>query len=83
MTPAQFIAWGEALFGSDWKAPLARALGLNRRSVIRYASGEREIPEFLEDELRDLARGQAMRAALRDAERAKAQVARLKEMAEG
>ena len=83
MNAEQFIKWGEALFGPDWKAPLARALGLNRRSVIRYASGEREIPEFLEDELRELARGQVMRAAIREAERAKAQVARLKEMAEG
>jgi hypothetical protein len=81
MTPAQFIAWGEALFGSDWKAPLARALGMNRRTIIRYAAGEREIPDDLLDELRVLARGQAMRAAIREEDRARAQVAKLKAMA--
>lgn len=81
MTPKEFTAWGEALFGSDWKAPLARALDMNRRTIIRYASGEREIPDWLEDDLRDLARGQAMRAATRKIERARADMARLKAMA--
>jgi hypothetical protein len=74
MTPKQLADWGEAITGTpDYKAPLARALGYNRKTVQRWAKGEWPIPPDLEEQLRDLAKGAAMRAALR-------QVTRLKEL---
>jgi hypothetical protein len=39
-TRPPIIQYGEALFGEQWKAPLARALGVNVRTVKRWAAGE-------------------------------------------
>ena len=43
MTSAELIgAIGAALFGSRYQQELAEALGVNRRTVSRWASGEDE-----------------------------------------
>ena len=39
MTPADLAAAGEALFGDRWKAPLARALDVQERTLERWADG--------------------------------------------
>lgn len=40
MTPADLRTVGEALYGERWQAPLADALGVNRRTVQRWAAGD-------------------------------------------
>ena len=76
MTPKQLADWGEAITGStDYKVPLAKMLGRNRKTIQRWAKGEWPIPAGTEEQLRDLAKGAAMRAALR-------QVTRLRALAE-
>lgn len=35
---------GTALYGADWKSPLARALGVTDRTVRRWATGASPIP---------------------------------------
>lgn len=35
---------GVYLFGGDWKSPLAAALGVNRRTVLRWVDGTSPIP---------------------------------------
>jgi|SRR6478735_2615794 hypothetical protein len=44
MTPAELIAAGELVYGSQWRTPLAKALGIDRRQIHAYKSGERQIP---------------------------------------
>lgn len=39
MSADEFVATGEALYGRRWKAPMARALGLDPATVWRYATG--------------------------------------------
>ena len=39
MSADEFVAAGEALYGKRWKAPMARALGLDPATVWRYATG--------------------------------------------
>ena len=56
MTPEQFSAAGEAIYGARWLSPLSRALGVNRRTVERWACGQNPVPERVADDLRDLLR---------------------------
>ncbi|SFE90173.1 hypothetical protein [Methylobacterium sp. yr596] len=44
MTPYLLAASGVALFGDEWRRPLAAALGVDPRLVQRWAAGQREIP---------------------------------------
>ena len=46
MTPAELKKAGEALYGPRWQTALARALGVNARTVRRWAYGDRRIPEL-------------------------------------
>ncbi len=47
-----FILVGEALYGEQWVSPLARDLNINRKSLQRYVSGEREAnPNLYKDML--------------------------------
>lgn len=40
---------GEAVYGSNWQSPLSRALGINDRTIRRYAAGTSNIgSEFSE-----------------------------------
>lgn len=54
MTPAFLERIGQAMYGSEWMAPLAHDLGNGTRTVARWFSGYSEIPEGLADELRHL-----------------------------
>lgn len=40
MTPEQLKEIGNLLYGERWQAPLARDLGVNVRTVARWATGE-------------------------------------------
>ena len=43
MTPAELIAAGELVYGSQWRKPLAEAVGYSRRMIWYYEFGERQI----------------------------------------
>ncbi len=51
MTPALLREVGEALDGPSWQTALAARLGVTVRTVQRWASGERGIPDGLAGEL--------------------------------
>ena len=58
MTPALLRAAGELLHGADvWKQPLAADLGINARTVHRWARGEFMIPPGIGPELARLLEG--------------------------
>ena len=38
-TDAILAAAGAALYGQSWRGPLARLLGINERTIYRYATG--------------------------------------------
>lgn len=38
---------GRAMYGDQWQSPLARALGINDRTVRRWASGESNVPQHM------------------------------------
>lgn len=46
ITPALFAQAGEALFGPEWKRPLAQLLGMNERTVFRIAKAAREGEDY-------------------------------------
>ena len=53
--PAGLKQAGEALFGEQWKSPLARALGVSgSRQMRQWMAGERLIPPDIWPELRRL-----------------------------
>ncbi|WP_238229487.1 hypothetical protein [Methylobacterium hispanicum] len=45
MRPDLLAAAGEALFGPEWRRPVAAALGVDARLVQRWAAGQRDIPD--------------------------------------
>ena len=51
MTPTLLREIGEALDGPSWQTPLAARLGVTVRTVQRWVSGERGIPDGLAGEL--------------------------------
>ncbi len=55
MTPAELIAAGELVYGSQWRKPLAEAVGYSRRMIWYYEFGERQIPEKVATCVRRLA----------------------------
>ena len=54
MTPDILARTGEALFGIDWKNPLAEALQVNSNTLRRWMNKGQEIPEGIADDLVDL-----------------------------
>lgn len=44
MTVADFRALGASLWGSQWQTAMSKALGVNPRTVRRWAAGDRAIP---------------------------------------
>jgi hypothetical protein len=71
MTPAELIAAGELVYGSQWRTPLAKALGIDRRQIYDYKSGERQIPREIALCIRRLANlgpvGSLVRSSIRRA----------------
>lgn len=47
MTPELLREVGESLYGRLWQSDLARALGVNDRTMRRWASGESSMPPGL------------------------------------
>lgn len=45
---------GTALFGDNWKAPMARDLGVNLRNFRRWADGENPVPDAMWPLIRSL-----------------------------
>lgn len=45
---------GEELLGEHWQPPLACILGLNLRTVQRWASGQNPVPHGIEQHVLDL-----------------------------
>lgn len=64
MTPQTFETAGRALFRDEWKAPLARALGNDERTIRRWAKGDAPIPPTVAAEIIELVRERI--AALED-----------------
>lgn len=48
---------GEALYGPRWQRELADALAVNERTMRRWLTGERHIPEHLSEDLLRLVQG--------------------------
>ena len=46
ITPALFAQAGEALFGAEWKRPLAELLSMNERTVFRIAKAARDGEDY-------------------------------------
>lgn len=51
MTPELLRRFGQSVYGSAWQSPLSRDLGVNDRTVRRWASGEWPIPARVWHEL--------------------------------
>jgi hypothetical protein len=47
---------GRALYGERWQSALATALGINIRTVRRWAAGQQEVPAAIRERLQALAR---------------------------
>ena len=45
MSANTFTLACRALWGSQWQSEAARALGISLSSVVRYANGERTVPQ--------------------------------------
>lgn len=52
MTNAELRALGLAVWGAEWQSPLARAMGVNKRTVARWAAGDTVVPESVSVEIR-------------------------------
>lgn len=58
---------GSALWGPQWQSPMARALGVNLRTVQRWAAGDHPVPASITEELTgQLRRHHARIAAMLD-----------------
>jgi hypothetical protein len=57
VTPSDLTNIGQLLYGDQWKAELARHLGVSRMAVIRWANGTHRVPEVVSVKLRLLAWG--------------------------
>jgi hypothetical protein len=60
LTPAErlelLIRGGEALYGPNWQSPLARGIGVNLRTVQRWAAGDFAPPPGVLERLLEHAR---------------------------
>ncbi len=54
MTPETLRAIGETLYGEDWIAKLADKIGVNRRSMQRFASGAKVMPDGVHEDILDV-----------------------------
>ncbi len=51
MTPSLLAEAGKLLHGEQWKAPLARELGVPEKTVARWASGYSTIPPGVTEDI--------------------------------
>lgn len=54
MTTLEFRQAGESLYGEVWQPLFAKALGVNLRTLQRWANGQNEIPDGVADDVRQL-----------------------------
>ncbi len=54
MTPAEFRALGEKLYGPCWQTSMSEQLPANTRTIRRWLSGERKIRPLVEARIRSL-----------------------------
>lgn len=52
MTRDQLAEIGKAIYGQNWKSPMAKDLGVKYRTVLRWVAGEFAIPEDIQDRLK-------------------------------
>jgi DNA-binding transcriptional regulator YiaG len=45
MTPKQLTETGRVLYGEQWQTALARRIGVDARTVRKWAAGDRAIPQ--------------------------------------
>lgn len=64
--PDTLAACGRALFGDRWQSALAEELGVNRRTILRWLSGEWAVSAYVRPKLRDMIRrrGEECRALM-------------------
>lgn len=55
LPPSELANIGQLLCGKQWKAQLARHLGVSCITVIRWADGTHPVPEAISEKLRQLA----------------------------
>lgn len=55
MTPGEFIALAESIYGVGWRKPLSREIKRVPKQVRNYADGTTPIPQQIADQLRKLA----------------------------
>ena len=63
MSPDLLRDAGEALYGDQWQAALARDLEVSDRTMRRWAAGDFSIPPTLAAELRDILRERGLTLA--------------------
>jgi len=51
MTPSTLAQVGQALYGQQWQSALARDLGVNDRTMRRWASASADVPARIGAEL--------------------------------
>lgn len=56
MTPTDLRVIGRLLYGLRWEAPMAKALGVHRITVVRWERGDTAMPEDLPERLHHAAR---------------------------
>lgn len=54
LTAQELREIGEALYGSGWRAAMASRLGKTKRTIERYATGDRSVPASMKGELLEL-----------------------------
>lgn len=54
MTPDELRAVGASLYGPEWQSPMARALGVNPRTIRKLVAGETRISPAMETAIRAL-----------------------------
>lgn len=68
----RLVELGQDLFGDFWQNPMARALSVGHRQVLRWSKGEYEPPDAIIDRLSFMWRQKAIKA-MKDARGQEAQ----------
>lgn len=60
MTPCRLTEIGHLLYGHGWVNPLARALNINRRTMLAFKSDDQDIPVGVASDLANLCERRAV-----------------------